>query len=313
MKISVVLATYNGEKYIRRQILSILNQTIVPSEIIITDDKSTDKTLKIINDYMQHNPHINWIITSNKNKGFVTNFLNGIFCATGDIVFLSDQDDEWVSDKIFNYVQIFKNNTEATLIHGDIDVVDLDNNILKTKTQQYKNGVNIFSFNDFLKKPNYPGMSMAFKKSVIDKNKEFILANISNIKTHDYLLVMLSLFEGEVYTVGESYSARTYTGENVALRDMDNYKLNTQDRIDSAETYINQYTLVLKFICSNSTLDYQKERKVINKLLNAQKQRLNFLENGGIKKGVSLLMNARYLPSLKSLMGDLISIGYPYK
>lgn len=310
MKVSVVLATYNGEKYIERQLLSILNQEVVPSEIVITDDRSTDKTLSIINGYVEKNQHINWVITFSNNKGFVTNFLNGILNSTGDIIFLSDQDDEWKSNKISNYVKIFETHTEATLIHGDIDIVDLDGKILKTKTQQYKKGINKFSFTDFINKPNYPGMSMAFKKSVFDKNKDFVFNNINDIKTHDYLLVMLALFEGEVYTVGESYSDRTYTGENVALQEVNKSKLLRQDRIESAKTYINQYRLVLNFLSSNFTSNSKKEKIEVNKLLNAQEHRLDFLENGGIKQGVSLIKNARHLPSWKSLIGDMFSVGY---
>lgn len=307
MKTSVVLATYNGEKYIEKQLLSILEQTVLPYEIVITDDSSEDMTLNIVYSYIEKYKSVKWIVTHNKNKGFVSNFINGIIKSTGDVVFLSDQDDEWKSNKILNYVKIFETYRGATLIHGDIDIVDMDGNVLKTKTQHYKNGVNKFNFSDFINKPNYPGMSIAFKKSVFDKNQAFVINNISNIKTHDYLLVMLSLFEGEVYTVSESYCNRTFTGENVALRETNRSKLIRQDRINSAQTYINQYTLVLNFLSSHFISRYEDEKNRIIRLLNAQELRLDFLENGGFKKGVSLIKNVQYLPSFKSLIIDILA------
>ncbi len=307
MKTSVVLATYNGEKYIEKQLLSILEQTVLPYEIVITDDSSEDMTLNIVYSYVEKYTSVKWIVTHNQNKGFVSNFINGIIKSTGDVIFLSDQDDEWKSDKILNYVKIFDAYRGATLIHGDIDIVDMDGNILKTKTQHYKKGVNKFSFSDFINKPNYPGMSIAFKKAVFDKNRDFVFNNLSNIKTHDYLLVMLSLFEGEVYTVSKSYCNRTFTGENVALRETNRSKLIRQDRINSAKTYINQYTLVLNFLSSHFMLSYEDEKNKLSRQLNAQECRLDFLENGGLKKGVCLVRNVQYLPSFKSMITDIFA------
>ncbi|EGP5696907.1 hypothetical protein DSH74_12955, partial [Enterococcus faecium] len=60
MKTSVVLATYNGQKFLNDQILSIVNQTIVPDEILVFDDQSTDNTMNIIMKYVRNYPKINW-------------------------------------------------------------------------------------------------------------------------------------------------------------------------------------------------------------------------------------------------------------
>lgn len=96
-KISVCIATYNGAKYLKKQLDSILAQLRESDEIIISDDGSTDGTLAIINSYKD----VRIKLYHNKGKhGVVHNFENAIKLATGDHFFLSDQDDIWISDKV---------------------------------------------------------------------------------------------------------------------------------------------------------------------------------------------------------------------
>ena len=95
--ISVCMATYNGETYIKEQIESIINQLSSSDELIISDDKSTDNTLKIINEFKD--PRIK-IYIHEKDHGFVKNFENALEKAKGDFIFLSDQDDIWLPNKV---------------------------------------------------------------------------------------------------------------------------------------------------------------------------------------------------------------------
>ena len=103
MKIVVLMSTYNGEKYIKEQVDSILSQLSDSDELIISDDLSTDKTLDILSSYndkrikvINHQPH----------KGLpphvyaTLNFENALKNAKGDYIFLSDQDDVWLEDKL---------------------------------------------------------------------------------------------------------------------------------------------------------------------------------------------------------------------
>lgn len=98
-KISVVMATYNGEKYLREQLESILEQTYPISEIIIQDDCSTDNTAEILKEYSLENPSIHYEINET-NLGFNLNFKKAVFRSKGDFVALSDQDDIWEKDKV---------------------------------------------------------------------------------------------------------------------------------------------------------------------------------------------------------------------
>lgn len=99
MKTSVALCTYNGEKYIKEQLDSILNQTKKVDEIIVCDDCSSDKTVEILNHYSSTNPGLFKIYINEQNLRSVKNFEKAITLCTGDIIFLSDQDDFWVNEK----------------------------------------------------------------------------------------------------------------------------------------------------------------------------------------------------------------------
>ena len=93
--ISVCIATYNGEKYIKEQLLSILPQLGKKDEVIISDDHSTDNTLDIVKGL---NDNRIKIVMNNREKGYTSNFENALSYAIGDYIFLSDQDDIWMSN-----------------------------------------------------------------------------------------------------------------------------------------------------------------------------------------------------------------------
>ena len=100
-KVSVVLAVYNSNLfYLQSQLDSIENQVRQPDELIITDDNSSNDTLIFLKKYSKNSSLNVKIITNNKNVGYSQNFMNGIKVATGDVIFLCDQDDIWDRDKI---------------------------------------------------------------------------------------------------------------------------------------------------------------------------------------------------------------------
>jgi glycosyltransferase involved in cell wall biosynthesis len=115
--ISVALCTYNGEKYIKEQLDSIINQTYKNLEIIVVDDCSTDDTWAIVSAYAQKDKRIK-SFKNDVNLGFNKNFEKAISLTTGDYIALSDQDDIWLPDKISqlaagikNYWLVFSNSS----------------------------------------------------------------------------------------------------------------------------------------------------------------------------------------------------------
>lgn len=101
--VSVVMCTYNGERYIREQLDSIVAQTYPLKEIIIQDDGSTDHTVEICQEYAARYPFIH-VFVNEHNKGLDANFESATMRSTGEFVAFSDQDDVWYPEKISKQV-----------------------------------------------------------------------------------------------------------------------------------------------------------------------------------------------------------------
>lgn len=124
MKISVVMATYNGQKHLQEQIDSIVKQTTLPDECVISDDGSTDQTIQILNGFARNAPFPVVILTRDAPLGFAKNFATACLHASGDVVILSDQDDSWSPQKIQEIKAFFIANPEKELALHDIAICD---------------------------------------------------------------------------------------------------------------------------------------------------------------------------------------------
>lgn len=161
MKVSVCIATYNGEKYIEKQIRSILPQLSIDDEIIISDDQSTDNTLNIIK---KINDKRIKIYFNQGNKGYVPNFENALKKVTGDIIFFSDQDDIWLPNKVKKCIEKLN---EYDLVVTDAKVIDSNFNVIEESLFEVVNTKTGF-FNNLIKN-RYYGCCMAFKKEILKK------------------------------------------------------------------------------------------------------------------------------------------------
>lgn len=124
LMISVAMATYNGEKYLGEQLNSFLHQTRLPDELVIFDDHSTDKTIDILKTFRETAPFQVRLYKNRTNVGYARNFEKTIDKATGDFIFLSDQDDIWFNNKIETIVKVFEAHPEAWLVVNDQHFVD---------------------------------------------------------------------------------------------------------------------------------------------------------------------------------------------
>lgn len=105
MRISVVLSVYNGEAFIKNLLHSLLNQSRTIDEYVVIDDGSQDQSMTFVKDILDSNKTI--FVQQNKNQGPVKSFEKGIKKATGDIVFLCDQDDIWEVHKVDRFIKAF--------------------------------------------------------------------------------------------------------------------------------------------------------------------------------------------------------------
>ncbi len=133
-KIDVLMATYNGEKYLKEQIESILNQTYKNIQLIISDDCSTDGTREILKQYEQ-NDKIK-IFYQEKNLGYIKNFEFLLKNVENELYMLSDQDDVWKEEKIEKSVEKLKTEN-LDLVFGDLEVVDENLNTIYESFNEY--------------------------------------------------------------------------------------------------------------------------------------------------------------------------------
>jgi glycosyltransferase involved in cell wall biosynthesis len=176
IKISVVIATYNGEKFIREQIDSILAQTYPVHEIIIQDDRSTDNTWNILQEY--ENKFKNIKAYQNKiNLGVNQNFISAFFKASGSYIATSDQDDVWKSEKLKFYVSEIEK-AETCIIFSDSYMCNERMEILKKIRFQEKN------IYDIIWRSMIAGHSLMFKKDLL-----LDLKNLGDIDfTYEWLI-----------------------------------------------------------------------------------------------------------------------------
>ena len=136
-KVDILMATYNGEKYLKEQIESIINQSYDNWTLLIRDDKSKDNTVSIIEEYERKDSRIKLLRDKKANLGFVKNFEELLNNSQKEFIMFSDQDDYWEKDKIKNYIEILKKNEsllkKPLLIHSNSFVCDKDLKIIKQK------------------------------------------------------------------------------------------------------------------------------------------------------------------------------------
>jgi len=189
MKVSVCMAIYNGEKFIEEQISSILPQLKENDELIISDDGSTDNTLDLIYDINDKRIKVH----SSNGGNIVRNFENALKKASGDVIFLSDQDDIWYSNKVNIVLGFIK---KYDLVFSNASV--FSNNLNQTK-DLYVPGPERTGLLRNIIKNNYIGATMAFNKKVLDKALPFP----KNIYMHDVWLGVIAEFVGKTYYIDE--------------------------------------------------------------------------------------------------------------
>jgi glycosyltransferase involved in cell wall biosynthesis len=181
--VSVCMATYNGEKYIYQQAKSVLDQLSQNDELVVSDDGSTDGTLKILEDF--NDPRIK-IRKNTGNKGPVGNFQNGLAYVKGDYIFLADQDDIWFDTKIKKMVSLLK---DYDIVICDCSIVDDGLNVIKRSYFQHANSGAGFLKN--FKRNTYMGNCMGFRRKMLT----LILPFPPAIPNHDlWIGVVADLF-----------------------------------------------------------------------------------------------------------------------
>lgn len=166
MKTSVCLATYNGEKFIEKQIKSILSQKVLPDEIIIVDDNSKDKTIQILEKILSKSL-VDYSIKKNKFRlGINKSFEKCFSLASFDIIIISDQDDYWFSNRIKNIKSCFLKNKTKEILLVNSYVKNKADTSAKNLISDYYPYTTSFILNFF--KNRFIGCQMAIRRSYLE-------------------------------------------------------------------------------------------------------------------------------------------------
>ncbi|HVZ24836.1 MAG TPA: glycosyltransferase family 2 protein [Sediminibacterium sp.] len=191
-RISVVMATYNGSAYLPQQLDSILSQTLLPVEIIVVDDCSTDETPALLEDYVQKYPLIR-LIKQATNQGYIQSFAKGMELATGEFIALSDQDDRWMPEKLAILHAAIQGHE---LVYSDSILVDATGKPLGKKMSDIRNQLSYHSCLMYTVGAWAPGHAMLFRRELAQRSQPF-----PDIVTHDYWLGFVAACKGTVQYV----------------------------------------------------------------------------------------------------------------
>ena len=190
---SVCVTTYNGERYIEQQLRSILEQIAADDEVIVSDDGSTDNTLKIVDSIGDKRIRIR----HSSAHYFKDNFIEAMCEAKGDIIFLSDQDDVWLPGK---YERCIKELEEVDLVCTNSEMTDGELNIIEPNFfSVYHSGPGVFknALNN-----TYYGSCMAFRRSLL---KAALPMPSTREIGHDIWLGLVAEMTGKVRFIDTPY------------------------------------------------------------------------------------------------------------
>lgn len=215
MKVSVAMCTFNGEKYIKEQIESIINQTVKPDEIVLCDDNSSDNTL-IIAKKLLRDSGIPYLIEVNpQNLGVVKNFEKTIGLTTGEVIFLCDQDDVWSENKVELMIKNFEEDPSCVLVFSNAFIVDKKRNRAgKQLWESLSFSIMEFGNRNFLdillNRCVVTGAAMAIRRKLYEASIPF-----NEMWVHDGWLAINACFFGNVIAVDKSLIEYRQHGNNV--------------------------------------------------------------------------------------------------
>lgn len=224
MKTSVAMCTHNGEKFIKYQIESILQQSLPIDEIVICDDGSNDKTIEIITQFQIEYPNKIFLHKNPINLGSNKNFEKAISLCNGDYIFLSDQDDIWKKNKVEKIIQHFSKNKTAEAVFSNAELINdnnkkfTDNNLWNSigfVENQLPKPIDLFHHIKF-KSNTVTGATLCIKQEI----KPLILPipDIQKFHHDEWIAIIIASRKKLEYLTDELISYRIHTEQQIGAK-----------------------------------------------------------------------------------------------
>ncbi len=311
--ISVVIATYNGALFIKDQLKSIENQTLLPDEVIISDDFSTDNSLEIIKKF-SNKSKLNIIVLRNTNRlGYGRNFERGLLNCKGEYIFFSDQDDVWMPNKISFMYNLATENPNLLCFLNNALIV---NSLLKSQEKITKIGQ--IKKMGLTKKSFVMGACCLIRREILNITLPFPV----HVNSHDNWIVEISNDLNLCYVTEKVLQLyrRHENNESLALFNstkkisffikLDYVKKIKFNRINLSLEKITNLILKIDYLAS------KKQNKLISLLLEKLNNELNFsirrlqnLKNKNLFKSTKDLIHGNYnkfMSGFKSYLLDIL-------
>ncbi len=194
--ISVCMCTYNGEKYISKQLQSIVDQITPSDEIVIVDDMSSDKTVQILNQFSLKYNFIKIYVNKN-NIGVNLSFLKVIRKSKNSIIIFSDQDDFWYKDRVENIRSAFEEDNKTMLVSTNAHVLERGRvvNLTHEIYKPTKSLLRVFYKNRFI------GCNLAIRREVVEK-----INRIPRNNYYDHAFALLAMLNGNIVYLSKPMS-----------------------------------------------------------------------------------------------------------
>lgn len=222
MRISVAMCTYNGARFLSEQLESIAAQTRLPEELVICDDRSTDKSVEVIKAFLPRAPFTVRLDINDNNRGSTKNFEKAIRLCQGEIIALADQDDVWCPHKLASIERAFYRGLNVAAVFSDAELINEDSEPLndtlwnsfsftRHKQSRFKNG---HALEVLLKHLIVTGATMAFR----EKYRDLMLPIPSN-QIHDSWISFLLASVAEIALIEPpTIRYRQHPGQQCGLR-----------------------------------------------------------------------------------------------
>ncbi len=253
-KIDILMATYNGEKYLAEQLDSIINQTYHNWNLLIRDDNSTDRTLEIIQDYQKKDNRIKLLKDNKGNLGIVKNFEELLKNSESEFIMFSDQDDIWIENKLDAYLKTAeKIKIKGFLLHSDAVLFNKNKSDVSTRTfiskKAEKKGLENTFFNYFVQ-----GATILISKEI----KNFILPFPKEAYLHDrYIHLISELFFERVFINQPLIYYRQHDNNQIGAK-------NSLKKLLSKRYFDNRdYTMIKAIFLKNEELLTDDKKRLI--------------------------------------------------
>ncbi|MDO4630539.1 MAG: glycosyltransferase family 2 protein, partial [Planctomycetia bacterium] len=170
--VSVAICTYNSGRFLAEELESIAEQTVLPTEVVVCDDGSTDETLTILEMWRKSVPFPVKIYQNAENLGYTKNFEKAVSTCSGEIILLADHDDVWMPTRVEVVCQAFSQDAELALVTSDAQIIDADGmeqgmSLREFVTRMHLHDFWHFFFPDDVEMVLWTGCTMALRREFL--------------------------------------------------------------------------------------------------------------------------------------------------